>query len=44
MVTLQPHERYIIVVGAAENSECAVFDLNHCTYERIDIPASTDQG
>ncbi len=41
---LSHDDRYIIVVGAAENHECAVFDLNAYRYERIDISASMDQG
>lgn len=32
-------QRYIIIVGAGENSECAVFDINRLRYERILIPA-----
>ncbi len=36
---LHCHQRYIIIVGAGENSECAVFDMNRSRYERILIPA-----
>ncbi|MFP3980543.1 MAG: metallophosphoesterase family protein [Desulfobacterales bacterium] len=36
---LHCHQRYIIIVGAGENSECALFDINRSRYERILIPA-----
>ena len=38
-IVLHCHQRYIIIVGAGENSECAVFDMNRLRYERILIPA-----
>ena len=34
-VSLNPSERYIIVVGASDNGECGVLDFNQNTYERI---------
>ena len=43
-VKLNREERYIVVVGAAENAECAVFDLSSYTYERIELSVSTDLG
>lgn len=30
-------QRYIVIVGAAENSECGIFDVNRLIYERISI-------
>ncbi len=32
---INPHERYIIVVGSVENKECGVFDAVKNTYQRI---------
>ncbi|MBN1364880.1 MAG: metallophosphoesterase family protein [Syntrophaceae bacterium] len=36
-VLLQPEGRYIFVVGSADEGECAVFDTEEFTYERINI-------
>jgi putative phosphoesterase len=34
---LEPTSRYIFVVGSANEGECAVFDVEASTYERINI-------
>jgi hypothetical protein len=34
---LEPTSRYIFVVGSADEGECAVFDAEASTYERINI-------
>lgn len=37
--TLSDDQRYIVIVGAAENLQCGVFDVNRLIYERINISA-----
>jgi putative phosphoesterase len=34
---LEPASRYIFVVGSADEGDCAVFDTDESTYERINI-------
>lgn len=37
VIALQPEERYIIIIGAADNAECGIFDGNRKTYEPIRV-------
>jgi putative phosphoesterase len=36
-LSLDPADRYIFIVGSADDGECAVFDAERSTYERINI-------
>jgi predicted phosphodiesterase len=36
-LSLDPSDRYIFIVGSADDGECAVFDAEASTYERINI-------
>ncbi|MBN1614287.1 MAG: metallophosphoesterase family protein [Deltaproteobacteria bacterium] len=36
-ISLDPSDRYIVVVGAVEEGECALYDLESSSYERIRI-------
>lgn len=40
-LSLDPTSRYIFIVGSADDGECAVFDADASTYERINIFAQS---